>query len=1058
MDSGAQVSIVPHKWYPRTTPDAGRALQAVNGTRIATYGVKHIQFRFGHNFNHTCIVADVDEPVLGFNFLMEHKLDLRWKDAHAILYHDRKPPIPLKLGPAPAPHNLGLAVVTFKQYADAIKAKEVVKAKPVPAQYQQLLDKYPGIFSARISKTPRHNVTHSIDTGDQPPCMAKPRPIMPGTHKYVQGEKTLKEMEQVGIVERIGPGEPMLWSNALHLVTKADGKVRVCGDYRPLNGKTKLDHFPIPNLRTFAAKLKGCTYFSKIDLARAYYLIPLTEESAAKTTITTPWGAFKFKRLSMGLRNAAQSFQKMMSHILAGVGNIFCYLDDILVFSNSESDHIRTVDEVLGRLHNNDLTVSLDKCEFASAELDFLGYRVNGKGIQPINKKLQAIVDFPEPTRPKELLGFLGALNYYRRCFGKVDGTSPADILQPLYRAATQKKPGVKFADTWNQEGLLSNYNLAKRMLSQACLLVHPDTSAPLALTTDASATSIGGCLEQFSNGRWEPIGFFSKHLKPNEVAWSTFKRELFALKQALRHFQTEVDGRHVTCFTDHLPILGAFQNPNALTHDSVARGHLIEVSQWTQDVRYLKGKSNFVADAMSRPSAGLLGTANTAANLTSDSPAFDLADEARLDVAATELHTVDLQALAEAQKTCPQVASHRQGRHASGLLMSDVELIPGSWVYCDTANPERPRPFVPVQMRLQIIKLFHQLNHPGNKETLRKIGHRYYWPEMRAEISNFVNQCIGCNRCKSTQTIRPPMVPRPVLQPRFQDLEVDLVGPLPPSEGHTHLLTVVDRTSRWFEALPLTKPSSDQCCDAFIRGWIRNFGIPARITSDNGNTFTSQLWADIQAKLGSIVQYTPLYSPQSLGGVERQHKDLKSGLKTALLHMGESNGEDWMQVLPWTLLARRTSYHNELRTTPAEAVLGQLPRLPGDLPIKPTVDQTIQDIVDHMKAVADRPPAQTRPPKDPVHFPDQAQEATHVYVKRPKSKTGPLTPIADGPFVIKERLGTSCLHIQTGTFQSGAPRMEVVHWRNCVPAVLPQTTTPAQRPKLGRKPRNSDP
>ena len=137
----------------------------------------------------------------------------------------------------------------------------------------------------------------------------------------------------------------------------------------------------------------------------------------------------------------------MMSHILAGVGNIFCYLDDILVFNNSESDHIKSVDEVLKRLHDNDLTVSLDKCEFASAELDFLGYRVNGTGIQPINKKLQAIVDFPEPTRPKELLGFLGALNYYRRCLGKVDGTSPADILQPLYRAATQKKPGVKFMD-----------------------------------------------------------------------------------------------------------------------------------------------------------------------------------------------------------------------------------------------------------------------------------------------------------------------------------------------------------------------------------------------------------------------------------------------------------------------------------------------------------------------------------------------------------------------------------------------------------------------------------
>ena len=167
---------------------------------------------------------------------------------------------------------------------------------------------------------------------------------------------------------------------------------------------------------------------------------------------------------------------------------------------------------------------------------------------------------------------------------------------------------------------------------------------------------------------------------------------------------------------------------------------------------------------------------------------------------------------------------------------------------------------------------------------------------------------------------------------------------------------------------------------------------------------------------------------------------------------MGDSYGEKWMQVLPWTLLARRTSYHNELQSTPAEAVLGQLPRLPGDLPLQPTVDQTVKDIVDHMKKVADRLPAQTRPPKEPVHFPKEAQEATHVYVRKPKSKTTPLSPLADGPFPIKERLGTSCLHIQTGQFQSGAPRMEVVHWRNCVPAILPASTTPAHRPKLGRK------
>ena len=1058
VDSGAAVSILPQKWYTRTTPDRGRALQAVNGTRIATYGVRHAQLRLGHNYNHTFIVADVDEPVLGVGFLADHRLDLRWLDnGHCQLYHARKPAIPLRLGPAPA-NNLGLAVVTFKQYADEIKSKDSPVTPPVPPQYQALLDKYPQVTTVKFNKHPRHNVTHSIDTGDHPPCIAKPRPLMPGTRKYVQGKKTMLEMEDVGIVERVGPGEPMLWSNALHLVNKPNGKMRVCGDYRPLNSKTKLDHFPIPNLRSFAANLRGCKFFSKVDLARAYYLVPLTEESAKKTTLTTPWGAFKFKRLSMGLKNAAQSFQKMMSHILAGVGNIFCYLDDILIYNSNEQDHIKTIDTLLKRLSDNDLTISLDKCQFAAEELDFLGYRVNGDGIQPIHKKLQAIIDFPEPTRPKELLGFLGALNYYRRSLDKIDGLSPADVLQPLYRAATTKTPCKRFVDIWKQEGLQHYYNLAKRMLANACLLTHPDTSAPIALTTDASATSIGGCLEQFVNNRWEPLGFFSKHLKPNEVAWSTFKRELYAIQQALRHFMAEIDGRHVVCYTDHLPIVGAFQNPTALNHDSVAKAHLVEISQWTQDVRYLQGKSNVVADALSRPAAGLLGTANSQDTaMTSDDPTFDLAGETH-PIAAIDVQTVDLKALAQAQASCPEVASHREGKHPTGLIMSDVELMPEVVVYCDVANPEKPRPLLPPDFRQSIMQLFHNLSHPGKRESIRKIASRFYWPAMKSDIAQYVTDCVPCNRCKSGKIIRPPMVPRPILQPRLQHVEVDVVGPLPPSEGHTHLLTIVDRTSRWFEALPLTEANAEQCCRQFIRGWVRNFGVPALIDSDNGNTFTAQLWQDVQQQLGTIIKYVPLYSPQAMGGVERQHKDLKQSIKTALLQMGDTHGSAWMDILPWTLLARRTSHHHDMDGTPAEALMGQNPRLPGDVVPQPSTDKTVTDIIDRMKELANKPPIQSRPPQEPVYFPDKAQHATHVYVRRPKSKIKPLSPISDGPFIILERIGSACLKIQTGKFKSGAPRTELVHWRNCFPAVLPTSTTPAERPKLGRKPKQTSP
>ena len=93
----------------------------------------------------------------------------------------------------------------------------------------------------------------------------------------------------------------------------------------------------------------------------------------------------------------------------------------------------------------------------------------------------------------------------------------------------------------------------------------------------------------------------------------------------------------------------------------------------------------------------------------------------------------------------------------------------------------------------------------------------------------------------------------------------------------------------------------------------MRNFGIPAKLSSDNGNTFANKLWTNLQASLGTIVEFAPLYSPQAVGGVERQHQPLKTSLKAALLHMSDVHGSNWMSILPWILLARRTSFHTEL-------------------------------------------------------------------------------------------------------------------------------------------------
>ena len=163
----------------------------------------------------------------------------------------------------------------------------------------------------------------------------------------------------------------------------------------------------------------------------------------------------------------------------------------------------------------------------------------------------------------------------------------------------------------------------------------------------------------------------------------------------------------------------------------------------------------------------------------------------------------------------------------------------------------------------------------------------------------------------------------------RFSSLQVDIVGPLPPSRSHKYLLSIIDHTSRWVEALPLTEATAEQCCNAFIHGWAQRFGLPTQLRSDNGNTFVATLWRNVHKAMGIDVAYTPPYHPASLGHIERQHKDIKVGLKTALYAMGDKHGKNWLSHLPWVLLARRTALQPDLGTSPAEMTLGMHPRLP---------------------------------------------------------------------------------------------------------------------------------
>ena len=567
-DSGSQVTAWPPE--PGDKVDQSMTLKAVNGSRLKCYGFKEVDVRINRKtYPIRAIKTDVTSPVLGFNFTRKHRLDTRWTEWGDVVLYDPKAKIQsvlkykaldpnqihklsvlsLPVKPIQPSHQLAAEIAAVEALAAEEDSYVVVNDldKLPENDYKELLKKFPDLLKMSFTgEEPKHGVIHRISTSDEDPIRSKVRRYPPGSPKAVEGKKAIKELERLGIIERVDPSLPNNWISPLHLVPKPDGSLRPTGDFKVLNKKTVLDLFPLPNLKSFTQDIAGSKVFSKVDMTKAFHQIVIDKRDRHKCCITTPWGLYQFRRLAMGMQNSAQSFQRMVEDTLKDLKDVFVYLDNVLVFSKNKKDHLNTLNELFTRLNNAGLTLALDKCNFGVSELDYLGYSVDSSGIKPIPKKIEAIQNFPIPVKQKQLLGFLGALNYYRASLPSLPpdqihpkARTPAQILDPLYKLATCELPKKsKFQEIWaSSKNIQRAFQDAKTLLQQAVTLNFPDPSAPLALTTDASKIALGATLDQFVNGAWRPLGMWSKMLKPQQQLYSTYRRELMSVQLAMRHF-----------------------------------------------------------------------------------------------------------------------------------------------------------------------------------------------------------------------------------------------------------------------------------------------------------------------------------------------------------------------------------------------------------------------------------------------------------------------------------------------------------------------------------------
>lgn len=734
-----------------------------------------------------------------------------------------------------------------------------------------------------------------IDDGVRPFAINAPRRVPLNLKSKVRAE--LDRLESLGVIEKID--KPTPWVAGMVVVPKKNGEVRICVDYQSLNKAVRRERWILPAVDEILNQLSGAKFFSKLDCRNGYFQIELHPDCKELTTFITPFGRYYYNRMPMGITSAPEVYHKIMTKTLDGMEGVLTLLDDSVVYGRTEEEHDERLRKVLDRLSEKGIVLNKEKCEIGKTRIKFLGHVISDKGIEIDKDKISALVKFPTPNNVQQLRRVLGMSNYYLKFFPQL-----AAVTAPLRELLSKNSD-------WVWDSTHDNcFARLKEMLTQAPVLAFFDPTKPIRVAADASVEGLGAVLEQeVTKGCWRPVQFASRRLTDTEKRYSNVEREALGLTWACEKFRDFLVGATFEILTDHRPLVSLLGKKPLQDLTPRIQRFRMRMLPFDYNVRYVKGKEFYVADALSRAPVGL--------------------PEADQDILEEESTEFFVREVCSPQVTDIRLRDLQEAQKRDAILQNVVKFLKSTWPekldfpyvqfyrvkdslwMKDNILMYQSRVVVPLERRKEMLEKLHD-GHGGENKCRRRAKFSIWWPGIAEDIREKVSKCRQCieHRVQRAEPLMPTQLPsRP-----WEMIALDYCK----VKGRWYLVAA-DYYSRYLDIRAVKNMASREAI-SYLSTLFGLFGIPERIRCDNGTNLISYEMQKFLKGFGvELITNSPKFS-QSNGFIESMVKVAKGILlKCSDLNVG--------------LLAHRTT-PLENGFSPAELLMGR--RLRNTLPMLP--------------------------------------------------------------------------------------------------------------------------